>query len=90
MKFELCATFSLPMPKGWQEYQNYYGGGGIIPMETKIDSDMAVSDVATSVIYPYPYPSGVNDSWDHQIGRTCFERTIDKDLYPPYPEVLKN
>ncbi|MFZ2072133.1 MAG: DUF5671 domain-containing protein [Minisyncoccia bacterium] len=81
LKFELCATFSLPMPKGWQEY-NY--GGGIRPM-------MAGTDVSTSsVSYPMPYPSGTNDSWDHQIGRTCFERTIDKDLYPPYPKVLKN
>lgn len=86
LKFELCATFSLPMPKGWQEYQNYYGGG-IMPMAKE---DVAVSDVATSAIYPYPYPSGVNDSWDHQVGRTCFVRTIDKDLYPPYPKVLKN
>jgi len=80
LKFELCATFSLPMPKGWQEYQNYYKGG-VMPMATV--------DVSTSnVSYPVPYPSGVNDSWDHQIGRTCFERTIDKDLYPPYPKPL--
>jgi len=85
LKFELCATFSLPMPKGWQEYQNYYGGGEIMPMATK---DSVSSDVASNVVYPYP--SGVNDSWDHQVGRTCFERTIDKDLYPPYPKVLKN
>lgn len=84
LKFEICAEFSLPMPKGWQEYQGYYGKGGVMPME-------AGTDVATSsVSYPYPYPSGVNDSWDHQTGKTCFERTIDKDLYPPYPKVLKN
>ena len=83
LSFELCATFLLPMPKGWQEY-NY--GGGIRPM-------MPVSEVGTDVAissYPYPFPSGTNDSWDHQTGRTCFERTIDKDLYPPYPKVLKN
>jgi hypothetical protein len=88
LTFELCADFSLPIPQGWQEYKNYYKGG-IAPM-------MGTTDVATSpeavsnMMYPYPYPSGVNDSWDHQTGRTCFERTIDKDLYPPYPKVLKN
>ena len=43
-------------------------------------------DVATS---SYPYPGGVNESWDHQAGRTCFERTIDKDIYPPYPKPLR-
>ncbi|MFA6273618.1 MAG: DUF5671 domain-containing protein [Candidatus Paceibacterota bacterium] len=85
--FELCGTFSLPMLKGWQEYQNYYGGREIMPMMAKNEIG---SDVATSAIYPYPSPSGVNDSWDHQIGRTCFERTIDKDLYPPYPKILQN
>jgi len=71
LSFELCATFSLDMPKGWQEY-NY--GGGIVPMNTG-GKDIAVSS--------YPYPGGTNESWDHKVGRTCFTRTIDKDLYPP-------
>lgn len=76
LTFELCATFSLPIQKGWREYSN---GGIIMPMY-----DKAVSEVS------YPYPgSGVNESWDHQEGRTCFERTIDKDLYPPYPKPLR-
>jgi hypothetical protein len=79
LTFELCATFSLPIQKGWREY----GDGGIIsPMMPYYDK--AVSEVS------YPYPgSGVNESWDHQEGRTCFERTIDKDLYPPYPKPLR-
>ena len=70
LTFELCATFSAPMPKGWQEY------GGVAPMY-RYDSHEG----------SYPYPgSGVNESWDHQAGRTCFSRTIDKDMYPPYPK----
>lgn len=73
LTFELCATFELPMPAGWQEY----GGGGVYPMLTR---DIGKE---TSVAYPYP-GSGVNESWDHEEGRTCFERTIDKDIYPPY------
>jgi len=77
LQFELCATFALPMPKGWREYQ-----GGVMPMPyMEYPKDATVS-------YPYPAPGGVNESWDHQTGRTCFERAIDKDLYPPYPKPL--
>ncbi len=70
LSFELCADFSLPMPQGWQET----GGREVLPMYNK---DIAVSS---------PAVSGMNDSWDHEVGRTCFERTIDKDMYPPYPK----
>ena len=69
LTFELCATFALPMPKGVREYSY---GGGMMELPTK--------DIAS----PAPYPGGVNDSWDHQSGRTCFSRTIDKDVYPPF------
>lgn len=76
LQFELCATFSQPMPKGWREYS----GGGVYPMMY----DKAVSELA------YPYPGGgVNESWEHQMGRTCFTRTIDKDLYPPTPKSVR-
>ncbi|MEI7424728.1 MAG: DUF5671 domain-containing protein [Candidatus Staskawiczbacteria bacterium] len=30
----------------------------------------------------YMVGSGISQNWDHQAGRTCFERTIDKQLYP--------
>jgi hypothetical protein len=74
--FELCATFTLPIPKGYVE--NSSGSYGVMPAR-----DIAVSTM------PTPYPGGMNDSWDHQTGKTCFERTIDPDLYPPYPKPLK-
>ncbi len=76
LSFELCATFSLPMPEGWQEY-NYGKGGGVMPMTA--ERDVAVS-------YPYPGGGGMNESWDHEAGRTCFARTIDPEIYPPYPK----
>ena len=72
LSFELCATFSQPMPKGWREY----GSGPVMPYYGR--------DVAVSM--PYPAGGGINESWDHGAGRTCFERKIDKDLYPPYPK----
>ncbi len=73
--FELCATFTLPMPKGWVE-NSKTGFGGIEPMR-----DASISSV--------PYGSAMADSWDHQAGRACFERTIDPELYPPYPKPAK-
>lgn len=36
---------------------------------------------------PYPYPDNQNQ-WDHQAGRTCFDRTIDPDRYPVQPKPL--
>ncbi|MBP6857812.1 MAG: hypothetical protein KBC11_01310 [Candidatus Pacebacteria bacterium] len=74
MKFELCATFSLPAPQGFVENGRY--GGGIMPTK-----DMAMTEPS--------FGGGMNESWDHQGGRTCFEREIDPDLYPPYPKPLK-
>lgn len=69
LTFELCATFSKPMPKGWREYSD----GKVYPMYAERD------------MMSYPYPGGgVNDSWDHDAGKTCFERTIDPDMYPPF------
>lgn len=76
-KFELCATFAQPMPQGWKEY-NYGYGGGIRPFP------MMAEDSVSSP----GYPGGVNESWDHEAGRTCYERTIDPDLFPPYPKPL--
>lgn len=77
MKFELCATFSAEMPQGWQEYD---GGGGVMPMFSD-GRDMAVSSM--------PYPGVGGDSWLHDAGRKCFEREIDKDIYPPFPKENK-
>jgi hypothetical protein len=74
LTFEICADFALPIPKGWREYKGY---GGALPT---MEQDIAMP-------YPYPVPiGGTNESWEHQAGRTCFERTIDKDIYPPFPK----
>lgn len=74
-KFEVCATFSKPIPKGWQEE----GRGGVYPMyKGGVGMDIAVSSIA-----PYGFS---NETWDHGEGRTCFERTIDKERYPPFPK----
>lgn len=71
LSFELCATFSLPMPKGYVDYS-----GGVRPLMGSGGRDIAVSS----------YPGGKADSWDHESGRTCFTRTIDPDIYQPFPK----
>ena len=78
LKFKLCATFALPIPEGWNEYQNY----GVIRL------DSTLSEGSASAPVPPTGPSGVNESWKHEAGYTCFERTIDKEIYKPYPKPL--
>jgi hypothetical protein len=36
--------------------------------------------------YPYYFPE--NENWKHEAGRSCFERTIDPEKYPPFPKPL--
>ena len=39
-----------------------------------------------TIIQPEPksVSTGQNEVWEHREGRICFERKIDKDLYPPF------
>jgi len=30
---------------------------------------------------------GRGDNWQHGVGRVCFERTIDKQFYPPLNKI---
>jgi len=36
----------------------------------------------------YQVGAGISQVWDHTAGRVCFERTIDKQLYPPLNNVV--
>ncbi len=72
MEFELCAVFSKPIPSGWQE------NGGSYPMSMY---DIAVSKEMSA---RPGYSGAQNQNWDHEAGRTCFTRTIDPELYPPF------
>lgn len=78
LKFELCATFAVPMPEGWVPEGR---GGGAVPMPM-------FDRAETSVAYP-GMPHGINNNWDHDAGRTCYQRDIDPELYPPFPKPEK-
>ncbi len=49
------------------------------------------NDAAGTDPYGYARPMGIvqNENWQHNAGRTCFERVIDKGLYPPRASVGK-
>lgn len=32
---------------------------------------------------------GTSDSWSHEAGHVCFTRTIDPELYPPFPKTTR-
>ena len=41
------------------------------------------------VAYPESVGKGLEDTWQHGIGETCFDRRIDPERYPPYPKDVK-
>lgn len=47
--------------------------------ETKSDQQMTTMAVTANISYPM---QTVNETWQHDAGRTCFDRTIDTKLYP--------
>lgn len=69
LSFRLCATFSAPIPEGLSESG---AGSGFFG-----GKDGTVSS------RPYPMDMS-NQSWYHGKGKTCFDRTIDPEIYPPF------
>ena len=47
---------------------------------------VAVENFAQPV---YPYKVGMDENWKHGVGRVCFDRTIDPDLYPQLDASVK-
>ncbi len=71
--FMLCATFSRASSEKNKEGVKYY------PMDPYS---------ARPVMAPTPefIKGGVDTEWNwiHGVGRSCFERSIDKERYPPF------
>ncbi len=67
--FKLCATFDLSTEE--------------VNKKDYLRKDQRGDYIAST---PAPasgfYPGRTQDTWTHVKGRTCFDRTIDKDLYP--------
>lgn len=45
------------------------------------------SNVKSAPVPAYVYPYDYSQNWDHSQGRVCFERNIDKQLYPPLDKI---
>ncbi|MFA6105177.1 MAG: DUF5671 domain-containing protein [Patescibacteria group bacterium] len=44
------------------------------------------NSMQTGAIYA-PYPNGKVDNWSHEKGRTCFDRTIDPEIYKQFDKI---
>jgi hypothetical protein len=83
------AYFTVPMdPETGQQYE--YAKKGDLAFELcSTFSTEGNSMGGYGRAYPVmPASVGIKgtDNWQHGIGQTCFERTIDPELYPPYPK----
>ncbi|OGE84150.1 MAG: hypothetical protein A3B23_00935 [Candidatus Colwellbacteria bacterium RIFCSPLOWO2_01_FULL_48_10] len=65
-----------------------YQPGGDLSFKLCADFKTDARQTSTSSGKPIPagYYGEYGYSWDHEIGTTCFERTIDPELYPKRPK----
>lgn len=68
LRFELCATFTAPLPEGW--VSTGYNSGGFFGRDVAMIEPAFVGQSA--------------DDWQHEAGRHCFERTINPVFTPPF------
>lgn len=75
--------FSVPRdPETGGAYE--YAGEGATSFSLCATFSLANNDRSDARGMTKPVPvGGENQSWAHGAHRTCFTRTIDKDLYPP-------
>jgi hypothetical protein len=50
----------------------------ILELDSMVGSGSKIMSIYSS------YDSGYSQNWEHKKGRNCFERQIDKQLYPPF------
>lgn len=70
--------FVLPADPKTGEAYGYRVEG---PLTFSLCASFDAAGVPGGVSAPLPY--GKSETWEHAAGRTCFDRTIDPQLYPP-------
>lgn len=76
--------FKVPIdPQTRASYEFIPGTKNAFQLCATFERDSAGS--MTSPMYTKPY-GAETDSWAHTVGRTCFDRTIDPELYPVRPK----
>jgi len=81
LKNPLSGFSQLPLDPETGESYEYRAIG---PLTFELCATFKTSSTANQNNLTRPYG---DTSWDHGIGRTCFERTIDPDLYPSRKEL---
>lgn len=51
--------------------------------------NLPIASQQIEIIEPMPFSGKGTSNWGHNAGRVCFERKIDKELYPPLNKVIK-
>ena len=78
------SSFVAPVdPQSGEPYE--YRTTGNLSFELCANFNLAEDD-KSSMAKKYPTPvffDSMSENWQHGAGRTCFERTIDPELYPP-------
>ena len=84
--------FTLPLdPETKQNYEYKKLGKNRFELCAvfKTEASTTASNIALQT-YPVTYPTeAVNENWQHSIGRVCFDRTIDPNLYKIQPGVVQ-
>ena len=82
--------FIVPIdPQTGESYE--YSKTGTLAFDLCADFNkptQAMNGSLTRVAYPEPVGKigSIGDTWQHEVGRTCFSRTIDPELYPVRPK----
>ena len=88
------SSYSLPKdPQTGQSYEYSIKGEGDLKFElcATFNLDGKENSKGTpSSLYPSPYGGSFSQNWEHSAGRVCFERKIDKELYPSLNQQRKN
>ncbi len=53
----------------------------------EFNSDSADMPQVNGKVVSSPYGGIEGENWQHGVGETCFERTIDPERYPPYTKI---
>jgi hypothetical protein len=80
--------FMAPVdPETKQSYE--YKVTGPLSFELCATFNAPTREMGPNIARPASPYGGISDNWQHGAGRTCFERTIDPQLYPqPAPKPL--
>ena len=78
------AYFTVPIdPENGESYEYTAKGAASFELCATFNAASQGSGVSSQTIPVAPGDFATQDNWSHGAGRTCFERTIDPQRYPP-------